>query len=76
MPTLNIKIILQDDLSESWKVWFDGLHIERTENNSTFLSGEIADQAALHGLLERIRDLNLHLVSVQVQTISQKGSKK
>lgn len=74
MPNLNIKIILQDDLSASWIVWFDGLHMERKENNSTCLSGEIADQSALHGLLERIRDLNLHLVSVQVQPLSQEGN--
>jgi hypothetical protein len=74
MPNLNIKIILQDDLNASWIVWFDGLHIERKENNSTCLSGEIADQSALHGLLERIRDLNLHLVSVQVQPLSQEGN--
>jgi hypothetical protein len=76
MPNLNIKIILQDDLSASWIAWFDGLHVERTENNSTCLSGEIADQSALHGLLERIRDLNLHLVSVQVQASSQEGTLK
>jgi hypothetical protein len=74
MPNLNVKIILQDDLSASWTVWFEGLHIERTENNSTCLSGEIADHSALHGLLERIRDLNLHLASVQVQSSSQEGN--
>jgi hypothetical protein len=75
MPNLNVKIILQDDLSESWKVWFEGLHIERAENDSTCISGAIADQSALHGLLERIRDLNLHLVSVQVQPSSQEGNR-
>ena len=74
MPNLNVEIILQDDLSASWTVWFEGLRIDRTENNSTCLSGEIADQSALHGLLERIRDLNLHLVSVQVQPSFQEGN--
>ena len=74
MPNLNVKIILQDDLSANWRVWFEGLHIEMIENNSTCLSGEIADQSALHGLLERIRDLNLHLVSVRVQPSSQEGN--
>lgn len=76
MPTLHIKIILQVDLSESWAAWFEGMSIEKTEDNSTCLSGEIPDQPALYGLLERIRDLNLHLVSVQVQPISSKGNTK
>jgi hypothetical protein len=76
MPKLNIKIILQDCLSEQWTVWFEGLSIDEIENHFTCLAGEIPDYSALYGLLERIRDLNLHLVSVQVQTRSQKGSKK
>ncbi len=74
MSNLHVTIILQDDLSERWTVWFEGLQIEKTEGNSTCLSGEIADQSALHGLLERIRDLNLHLVSVQAQPLSQEGN--
>ena len=74
MPKLYVQILLQDDLRESWTVWFEGLHIERKDSNSTYLSGEIADHSALHGLLERIRDLNLHLVSVQVQPLSQEGN--
>jgi hypothetical protein len=74
MPTLNVKIVLQDDLSESWTVWFEGMSMEKTEDNITCLSGEIPDQSALYGLLERIRDLNLHLVCVQVQPSSQKGN--
>ncbi len=76
MPKLNIKIILQDRLSESAKAWFEGLSIEEIQDQFTCLSGEVSDQSALHGLLERIRDLNLHLLSVQVQPISQKGNKK
>ena len=76
MPNLNVKIILLDCLSELSAIWFEGLSIDEIENHSTCLAGEIADYSALYGLLERIRDLNLHLVSVRVQTISQKGSKK
>jgi len=74
MHTLFVKIILQDDLSESWTVWFEGLCLEKSENDSTCLSGEIADRSALYGLLERIRDLNLHLVSVHVQPLSREGN--
>lgn len=75
MSTLNVKIILQDDLSEGWIAWFEGMSMEKTEDHATCLSGEIPDQPAVYGLLERIRDLNLHLVSVQVQPISPKGNK-
>lgn len=74
MSTLHVEIILQDDLNETWKVWFEGLSIEKTENNATCLSGDIPDHAALYGWLERLRDLNLHLVSVQVKTFTQEGN--
>jgi hypothetical protein len=73
MPNLYVEILLQDELNEIWATWFEGLRVEKTENGSTRLSGIIADQAALHGLLERIRDLNLRLVSVQVAPIPPKG---
>ena len=55
-------------LNERWAEWFDGMSIECIpEENGTFvttLTGPVADQAALHGLLMRIRDLNLRLISV------------
>ncbi len=76
MSTLQIEITVHDDLKGTCLTWFEGLEIQHLENDSTCLSGEIADYTALYGLLERLRDLNLHLVTVQVQTISQKGSKK
>jgi hypothetical protein len=76
MAKLHVEILLQDDLSESLTVHFDGLQIKKAENNCTFFSGEIADYSALYGLLERIRDLNLHLLSVQVKSILSKGITK
>ena len=76
MANLNVKIILQDCLSERWTVWFEGLKVDEIDDRSTCLSGEIPDYPALYGLLERIRDLNLHLVTIQVQSISQKGNEK
>lgn len=76
MPNLYVEILLQDELSESWIAWFEGLSIEKTESHSTCVSGGILDYSALYGVLERIRDLNLHLVSVQVKPISMKGNLK
>jgi hypothetical protein len=76
MSQLHIEITIQDNLSGTCLTWFEGLQIQQIENNSTCLSGEIADYPALYGLLERIRDLNLHLLMVQVKIIFQKGSIK
>jgi hypothetical protein len=44
--------------------WFDGLAITLDENGNTLLSGPVADQAALHGILKKVRDVGLPLLSV------------
>jgi hypothetical protein len=55
-------------LSPQWADWFEGLTITLEEDGNTLLTGSVIDQAALHGLLKKIRDLGLPLVSVvQVQ---------
>jgi hypothetical protein len=51
-------------LSDQWAAWFDGLDLARDDQGNTLLSGPIVDQAALHGVLTKIRDLNLVLLSV------------
>ena len=58
------QIQLEGHLSRQWTEWFDGLTITLTENGDTLLTGSVVDQAALFGLLRKVRDLGLPLVSV------------
>mgnify|MGYP001823334198 CR=1 FL=1 len=60
----NYRIKLNGRLDRKWSDWFDQMEIS-TEGDQTILTGPVADQAALHGLLIRIRDLNLTLLSVE-----------
>jgi hypothetical protein len=58
------EIRLKGHMEARWVEWFDGLAITLEENGSTLLSGPLADQAALHGILKKVRDLGLTLLSV------------
>ncbi len=58
------EIRLKGHLDERWTDWFDGLTITRDANGETRLTGPVVDQAALHGLLRKVRDLGLPLISV------------
>ena len=59
------EIRLTGHLPERWAAWFDGLTLTPDSDGTTVISGPIADQAALHGLLQRVRDLGLPLISVE-----------
>ncbi len=65
MPTL-YEIRVEGHLDPCWSEWLEGMAITPLENGETLLSGLLADQAALHGILNRIRDLNLKLLSVEM----------
>ena len=62
------EIRLKGHLDSRWAAWFDGLSLTHESDGSTIIHGPVADQAALHGLLQKVRDTGLPLVSVtQVQ---------
>jgi hypothetical protein len=86
IPDLSIsggmyEIKIQGSLEDHWSNWFEGMTLKRIENGDThqgctILSGQIMDQPALHGLLAKIRDLNLTLISVYRIDPAKKRRKK
>ena len=58
------EIKIKGHLDPRWSDWFAGLKLTHLEGNETLLAGLLPDQAALYGLLERVRDLNLTLISI------------
>lgn len=62
------EIRLKGHLGKRWANWFDGLTITLADNGDTILTGPVVDQAALHGLLKKVRDLGLPLCSLKCLT--------
>jgi hypothetical protein len=62
-PTI-YQIRVKGHLGSQWKDWFGGLTVKLEDNGETLLTGPVVDQAALHGLLRKVRDLGIPLVSV------------
>lgn len=60
------EIRIKGHLAGRWTSWFDGLAITPAENGVTLLTGPVIDQAALHGLLKKVRDCGLPLISVNL----------
>jgi hypothetical protein len=64
-PRAHYEITVQGILDPRWSAWFDGLKLTSDAAGRTTISGPVTDQAALHGLLTRIRDLGLTLLEVR-----------
>ena len=58
------EIKIEGHLGTQWKDWFDGMTMKLNENGETVLTGPVVDQSALHGLLKKVRDLGMPLISV------------
>ena len=58
------EIRLRGHLGARWAGWFDGLSLSNESDGTTLIAGLVADQAALHGLLQKVRDLGVPLISV------------
>jgi hypothetical protein len=58
-------IRVEGHIGPGWSQWFAGMTLTHTDTGDTLVSGPVVDQAALHGLLARIRDLNLILVALE-----------
>ena len=62
--TETYEIRVQGHLDSRWTTWFDGMELVADQDGSTLMRGEVTDQAALHGLIQKVRDLGLPLISV------------
>ena len=62
-----VEICIEGQLDETWSEWFEGFMVSHNEQNQTILVGELPDQAALYGLITKLRDLGLNLLSVNSQ---------
>lgn len=67
------QIRLKGHLGSQWTGWFEGLTIALEDDGDTLLTGPVADQAALHGLLKKVRDVGLTLISVNQVHPSEKA---
>jgi hypothetical protein len=60
----HVEIRVKGRIDQDWEDWFDGLKITYTEQGETILSGPVLDEAAMYGILSKLRDLGLQLLSV------------
>ena len=67
---LKVEIWVEGALDPSWAKWLDGFTISHDEQGVTLIRGEVKDQAALYGLIGKLRDLGVTLLNVQVEIIN------
>jgi len=65
-----VEIRVKGQIDEHWSDWFDDLTVTHTDQNETVLTGPVVDQAALHDLLAKLRDLGLPIVSVNLSEVA------
>ena len=63
-PIEQYEILIEGILDDQWSDWFDDMEFRFDEHGNTTLTGPVVDQAALHGLLDKVRDLGMTLLSV------------
>ena len=68
-----IEIHIKGQIDEKWSEWFGGLAISHPGTEETVLAGVVADQAALYGIIARLRDLGLELTMVRSRKIKEKS---
>ena len=61
---MQYEIVIDGHLGARWEAWFDGFAITREADGTTVLRGHVVDQAALHGLVQRVRDIGIPLISL------------
>lgn len=61
-----VEIRVNGHLDENWANWLDGFTFTHTEQNETVLTGKVKDQAALYGLIAKLRDLGVRLIAVNI----------
>ena len=74
-----VEITVKKQIDFNWSEWFEGMTIRHTEQDETILCGTVVDQAALYGLLTKLRNLGLSLVSVnsvEVESTSSDSSQQ
>jgi hypothetical protein len=74
--SLQVEIRLKGRINPQWSEWFGGLNISHSGPDETILSGVVPDQAALYGIISRLRDLGLELSSLNTQTITENSHER
>jgi hypothetical protein len=71
LAPVEYELRIEGHLDDHWSAWFAGLTVIREDDGSTMLRGAVADQAELHGLLAKVRDIGATLISVRAITPTQ-----